>query len=91
MIPSLSEKAIRLVVVSGDLIEGTIIPKLLERQSRGLIENRRRAVGSLPSIEEFAAAIVQAGMSDEYSSGDRSMLGARNGVAEALDCRCSAR
>jgi NAD(P)-dependent dehydrogenase (short-subunit alcohol dehydrogenase family) len=75
MIPSLSERAIRLVVVSGDLIEGTITPKLLERQSRGLIENRRRAVGSLPSIEEFAAAIVQAGMSDKYSSGDTIYVG----------------
>jgi 3-oxoacyl-[acyl-carrier protein] reductase len=75
MIPSLSERAIRLVVVSGDLIEGTITPKLLERQSRGLIENRRRAVGSLPSIEEFAAAIVQAGMSDKYSSGDTIHVG----------------
>jgi hypothetical protein len=63
------------VVVSGDLIEGTITPKLLERQSRGLIENRRRAVGSLPSIEEFAAAIVQAGMSDKYSSGDTIYVG----------------
>jgi hypothetical protein len=26
--------------VSGDLIEGTITPKLLERQSRGLIDKR---------------------------------------------------
>ena len=75
MIPSLSERAVRLVVVSGDLIEGTITPKLLERQSRGLIENRRRAVGSLPSIEEFAAAIVQAGISDNYSSGDTIYVG----------------
>ena len=63
------------MVVSGDLIEGTITPKLLERQSRGLIENRRRAVGTLPNIEEFAAAIVQAGMSAKYSSGDTIYVG----------------
>jgi 3-oxoacyl-[acyl-carrier protein] reductase len=75
MIPELSGRGIRLLIVSGDLIEGTITPKLLERQSRGLIEKRRQAVGSLPSVEEFAAAIVQAGMSESYSSGDTIYVG----------------
>jgi 3-oxoacyl-[acyl-carrier protein] reductase len=75
MIPELSGRGIRLLIVSGDLIEGTITPKLLERQSRGLIEKRRQAVGSLPSVEEFAAAIVQAGTSDSYSSGDTIYVG----------------
>jgi 3-oxoacyl-[acyl-carrier protein] reductase len=75
MIPDLSARGIRLVVVSGDLIEGTITPKLLERQSRGLIEKRRQAVGTLPGVEEFAAAIVQAGISEGYSSGDTVYVG----------------
>jgi 3-oxoacyl-[acyl-carrier protein] reductase len=75
MIPVLSEREIRLVVVSGDLIEGTITPKLLERQSRGLIEKRRQEAGSLPGIEEFAAAIVQAVVSDAYQSGDTVYVG----------------
>ena len=75
MIPNLSDRAIRLVIVSGDLIEGTITPKLLERQSRGLIQRRRQAVGSLPDVEEFAAAIVQAGISDRYSSGETIYVG----------------
>jgi 3-oxoacyl-[acyl-carrier protein] reductase len=75
MIPKLSDLGIRLVIVSGDLIEGTITPKLLERQSRGLIQKRREAVGSLPDVEEFAAAIVQAGISDRYSSGETIYIG----------------
>jgi 3-oxoacyl-[acyl-carrier protein] reductase len=75
MIPELSDRGIRLLIVSGDLIEGTITPKLLERQSRGLIEKRRQAVGSFPSVEEFAAAIVLAGTSDSYSSGDTIYVG----------------
>ncbi|HTF62104.1 MAG TPA: SDR family oxidoreductase [Edaphobacter sp.] len=75
MIPSLSARGVRLVVVSGDLIEGTITPKLLERQSRGLIEKRRQAVGALPGVEEFAAAIVQAGISETYSSGETVYVG----------------
>ena len=75
MIPELAGKGIRLVVVSGDLIEGTITPKLLERQSRGLIQSRKQAVGALPSVEEFAAAIVQAGTSESYASGDTIFVG----------------
>ena len=75
MIPELSGRGIRLIIVSGDLIEGTITPKLLERQSRGLIEKRRQAVGSLPSVEEFAAAVVQAGVNESYSSGDTIYVG----------------
>jgi 3-oxoacyl-[acyl-carrier protein] reductase len=75
MIPGLSGRGIRLVIVSGDLIEGTITPKLLERQSRGLIEKRRQAVGALPGVEEFAAAIVQAGMSESHLSGDTVYIG----------------
>ena len=75
MIPNFSDRTIRLVIVSGDLIEGTITPKLLERQSRGLIQRRRQAVGSLPDVEEFAAAIVQAGISDTYCSGETIYVG----------------
>jgi 3-oxoacyl-[acyl-carrier protein] reductase len=75
MIPKLSELGIRLVIVSGDLIEGTITPKLLERQSRGLIRKRREAVGSLPDVEEFAAAIVLAGVRDQYASGETIYVG----------------
>jgi hypothetical protein len=52
-----------------------INPKLLERQSRGLIEKRRQAVGALPGVEEFAAAIVQAGISETYSSGETIYVG----------------
>jgi len=79
MIPTLSAIGIRMVVVSGDLIEGTITPKLLERQSRGLIEKRRQAVGALPGVEEFAAAIVQAAISEGYASGDTVYVGSTEG------------
>jgi 3-oxoacyl-[acyl-carrier protein] reductase len=69
MIPELSGLDIRLIVVSGDLIEGTITPKLLERQSPGLIEERRREAGSLPDVEEFASAIVRGAIDRDYESG----------------------
>ena len=75
MIPHLSNRGIRLVIVSGDLIEGTITPKLLDRQSRGLIEKRRRVVGALPSVDQFAAAIVGAAINESYTSGETIYVG----------------
>jgi 3-oxoacyl-[acyl-carrier protein] reductase len=75
MIPELTGLGIRLVVVSGDLIEGTITPKLLQRQSRGLIELRRQEAGSLPNVDEFAAAIVKAAADDSYATGDTIYVG----------------
>ncbi|HEX4229514.1 MAG TPA: SDR family oxidoreductase [Bryobacteraceae bacterium] len=75
MMPELDELGIRLVVVSGDLIEGTITPRLLQRQSPGLIEERRREAGSLPDVEEFAAAIVDAVTGAEYASGTTIYVG----------------
>jgi 3-oxoacyl-[acyl-carrier protein] reductase len=48
------------VVVSGDMIEGTITPKLLERLSKGTIAARRREAGTLPTVDEFANAIANA-------------------------------
>jgi hypothetical protein len=59
------KRGITFVVVSGDMIEGTITPKLLERMNKGVIESRRRQVGSLPTVEEFARAIVDAAFSGE--------------------------
>ena len=75
MIPELSQRGIKLVIVSGDLIEGTITPKLLQRQSPGLIEERRREAGVLPDVEQFAGAIVRAAADERYKSGDTIYVG----------------
>ena len=74
-IPELSSKGVSLVVVSGDLIEGTITPKLMERSSRGLIETRRQQAGSLPTVEEFARAIVDAAANPHLKSGEVVFVG----------------
>jgi len=60
-----SKMGIALCVVSGDMIEGTITPRLLERMDRGMIQHRRRQAGALPSIDEFAYAIADAASSAE--------------------------
>jgi len=75
MIPALGAKKISLVVVSGDLIEGTITPKLMERANRGFIEARREAAGTLPTVDEFAAAIVGACGDEKLRSGEVVFVG----------------
>lgn len=68
-LPEFATKGISLVVVSGDLIEGTITPKLMERQRPGLLESRRQQAGALPTTQEFAAAIVDAAANPDLVSG----------------------
>lgn len=74
-VPALTDRGIRLVVVSGDLIEGTITPRLMEREQRGLIEGRRAQVGTLPTIPEFAQAIVDAATDPNVESGTTIFVG----------------
>ncbi len=74
-IPKFQLKGVDLVVVSGDMIEGTITPKLMERASRGSIEARRLEAGSLPTVEEFATAIVEACANTQLQSGEVVFVG----------------
>lgn len=60
LIPDLTERGIEFVVVSGDMIEGTITATLLERANPGAIASRRESAGKLYNVGEFAAEIAQA-------------------------------
>jgi NAD(P)-dependent dehydrogenase (short-subunit alcohol dehydrogenase family) len=74
-IPDLDAKGISLIVVSGDLIEGSITPRLMERQAPGLIDARRDEAGGLPTVEEFAEAIADAAIDDSLETGDTVFVG----------------
>jgi len=74
-IASLAAKGIKLVVVSGDLIDGTITPKLMQRMSPGFIEARRQQVDDLPSVSDFARAIVNAAADPQLESGATIFVG----------------
>lgn len=74
-IAQLTNMGITLAVVSGDLIEGTITPKLMERSQRGFINQRREQAGSLPSIEDFANAIADTCANPSLSSGATVFVG----------------
>jgi hypothetical protein len=75
-LPELEGLGVRLAVVSGDMIEGTITPKLLERTQRGLIEARRGQAGTLPTVREFADAIIDATADANRPNGGTAFVGA---------------
>ncbi len=60
LIPGLEADGIDFVVVSGDMIEGTVTATLLDRANPGAIESRKQAVGKLYNVQEFAAEIALA-------------------------------
>ena len=59
-IPALTERGVEFVVVSGDMIEGTITATLLERANPGAIASRREDAGKLYNVSEFAAEVAAA-------------------------------
>lgn len=59
-IPELERRGIGFVVVSGDMIEGTITATLLERANPGAIAGRRESAGKLYNVSEFAAEVARA-------------------------------
>jgi NAD(P)-dependent dehydrogenase (short-subunit alcohol dehydrogenase family) len=60
LIPAIEERGFEFVVVSGDMIEGTITATLLERANPGAIEARRESAGKLLNVAEFAAEVARA-------------------------------
>jgi NAD(P)-dependent dehydrogenase (short-subunit alcohol dehydrogenase family) len=65
----------RLIVVTGDLVDGTTTPKLLERVSAGVTQARRERVGVLPTAEDMARAIARAAMDRSMPSGQTVVVG----------------
>ena len=63
-LPAMSEKAVSFVVVSGDMIEGTVTATLLNRARPGALEARREAAGRLYTVEEFAAEVAAMATAD---------------------------
>lgn len=71
---ALSARGIRLLVVTGDLIEGTITPKLLARAAaaQGLAAE---TPGDLPTATEMGAAIAAAALDRTLPSGHTTVVG----------------
>lgn len=77
--PELTNKGIRLIVVSGDLIDGTITPKLLERSAPTVIDQRRHAIGAtlgqLPTATKMGEAIADAATDATLPGGHTVIVG----------------
>ncbi|MDP9320080.1 MAG: SDR family oxidoreductase [Chloroflexota bacterium] len=71
-IGDLAARGVRLVVVTGDLVEGTITARLLERRSRGL-HDARAAESVTP--EEFARVIADTALDPSLASGATAVVG----------------
>lgn len=70
-IPELADQGIEFVVVSGDMIEGTITATLLERANPGAIAARREDAGKLYNVSEFAAEVAAAALDPVPSDNTR--------------------
>ncbi|MDQ4212839.1 SDR family oxidoreductase [Microbacterium capsulatum] len=82
LIPSIEAQGIQFVVVSGDMIEGTITATLLERANPGAISQRRESAGRLYNVSEFAAEVAQAAV-DPVPADNTRLIGDVSGfVAE---------
>ncbi|SJM52764.1 SDR family oxidoreductase [Gulosibacter sp. 10] len=60
LVPELEAEGISFVVVSADMIEGTITATLLNRLNPGAIDERRAQAGKLLNVAEFAAEVAKA-------------------------------
>ena len=60
----MKELGIDFVVVSGDMIEGTVTATLLNRANPGVIDQRKEQVGKLYNVEEFAGEVALAAVED---------------------------
>ncbi len=71
----LADRGIRLLVVTGDLVEGTINARLIDRISPGYSEGRRQRGSQLPTVTEMGQAIVRAAMDPTLPSGHTIVVG----------------
>ncbi|MCX4097640.1 SDR family oxidoreductase [Nocardia sp. alder85J] len=63
LIPEFTSRGVGFSVVSGDMIDGTIIVRLLRRRDPDAVSARTEH-GPLPTVEEFAAAVADATTAD---------------------------
>jgi NAD(P)-dependent dehydrogenase (short-subunit alcohol dehydrogenase family) len=73
--PELEERGVRLIVVTGDMVEGTITVKLLARVGESFVADRREQVGDYPTTREMADAIVAAALDPSLPSGHTVVVG----------------
>ncbi len=82
---ALTERGIRLLVVTADVLEGTITARLLERKAPGTTAGWQRKAGGLSQVEDIAAGIVGAVEDASLPTGHTVVVGAPLETLETLD------
>ena len=82
-VPELAEKGVDLVVVSADMIEGTVTATLLNRARPGALDERREAAGKLYTVNEFAQEIAKMVTADVENGHVELVGGAEDFLAKA--------
>jgi NAD(P)-dependent dehydrogenase (short-subunit alcohol dehydrogenase family) len=74
-IPALADRDVTLVVISGDIVKGTLAATIVEYGYPNFLAEREEKAGvTLPTVDEFAAAVVDAALAP-HSSGDTIVVG----------------
>lgn len=84
-IPMLKSKGIGFIVVTADMIEGTITATLLNRMNPDAIESRRQAAGKLYTVDEFAEEIAALVGRDDLEVGHTEYVGGAKDYFEQLE------
>lgn len=80
-VSALSERGISLVVISADMIEGTVTASLLNRLYPGAIEARREEAGKLYTVNEFAQEVA-AMVTADVETGHIELVGGAQGFVK---------
>lgn len=75
LMPNLTERGIRLLVVTGDIARDSTTAMLLNRNNDGLLTKQKAAIGELPTTEQFATAIADAALDPSLGSGHTIQVG----------------
>ncbi|WP_431812864.1 SDR family oxidoreductase [Kocuria sp. cx-455] len=82
-VPEMSKQGVSFVVVSADMIEGTVTATLLNRARPGALEERRESAGKLYSVNEFAQEIAKMVSADVETGHVELVGGAEDFLAQA--------
>ena len=82
-VPEMSERGVSFVVVSADMIEGTVTATLLNRARPGALEERRESAGKLYTVNEFAQEIAKMVSADVATGHVELVGGAEDFLAQA--------
>lgn len=82
-VPEMTEQGVSFVVVSADMIEGTVTATLLNRARPGALEERRESAGKLYSVNEFAQEIAKMVSADVETGHVELVGGAEDFLAQA--------